>query len=36
VASVSSATYTSDENLDAMADYIMVDDQDLYAYLSGE
>ena len=36
VAAVSTASYTSDENLDAMADYIMVDDQDLYAYLSGE
>ena len=36
MASITSATYSNDDNLDAVADYIMVDDQDLYAYLSGE
>ena len=30
------AAYSSDYNVDALADYIMVDDQDLYAYISGE
>lgn len=36
VASTTMATYSSEDNIDAMADYIMVDDQDLYAYISGE
>ena len=27
---------TTDSNIDAMADYIMCDDYELYAYLSGE
>ena len=31
------ATYSSpDSNIDAVADYIMCDEQDFYAYLSGE
>lgn len=36
VAASTTASYSSDENIDAMADYIMADDQDLYAYISGE
>lgn len=36
VAAASTASYSTDENIDAMADYIMADDQDLYAYISGE
>ena len=36
VSAVTMATYSSDDNIDAMADYIMADDQDLYAYISGE
>ena len=36
VAATTMESYSSDENIDAMADYIMADDQDLYAYLSGE
>ena len=36
VAATSTASYSTDENIDAMADYIMADDQDLYAYISGE
>jgi hypothetical protein len=36
VAASTTASYSTDENIDAMADYIMADDQDLYAYISGE
>lgn len=36
VATSTTASYSTDENIDAMADYIMADDQDLYAYISGE
>lgn len=36
VAASTMASYSTDENIDAMADYIMADDQDLYAYISGE
>lgn len=36
VAAVTMASYSSDDNIDAMADYIMVDSQDLYAYISDE
>lgn len=36
VATVTKTSYSSDDNVDALADYIMVDDQDLYAYLSSE